>query len=468
MNPTDQEKGQAILLVVVAMSIFLIGALGLAIDGSQLYVQRTMAQAAADAAAESGAMSIFNGTNTGANAFGSAAFNCGIADARTPCTYARMNGYGAATTDTVAIDFPASVPGVVLSPSDPVKAVHVVVTRNLPTSFIAMLGAASIPIKAASTAAIVSVASPTPIVVTHPTLQDSLLMNGSTTLTITGGPIRSIQVNSNHPTSAISTAAINLSAAGPNGTGGDFGVFGAPSTKPASINIGTTGHYIQPSSPIQDPLATLVSAPVVPAAAPAPLNNGCGTGCILYSPGLYSGGLDIKNVTAKFAPGIYYVQNGDFNLKTVTVGMCTTCATDASTGAGMLVYRTGTGRFVIDTNVDADLIGAGINGTNPPAAPYYGVLFFNDRASAANTHIIGKGNGCLSLRGTMYMTNTHATMLATPTQYQRIQYNGNPCSSTAVFGQIITGALELVGTSVLNMELYPTGFLNIRQVALVK
>ena len=34
------QRGQAILLVVVAMGIFLIGALGLAIDGSQLYGQR--------------------------------------------------------------------------------------------------------------------------------------------------------------------------------------------------------------------------------------------------------------------------------------------------------------------------------------------------------------------------------------------------------------------------------------------
>jgi len=37
---------------VVAMSILLIGALGLAIDGGQMYAHRQMAQAAADAAAQ--------------------------------------------------------------------------------------------------------------------------------------------------------------------------------------------------------------------------------------------------------------------------------------------------------------------------------------------------------------------------------------------------------------------------------
>ena len=53
------------------MGIFLIGALGLAIDGGQMYAQRQMAQAAADAAAQAGIMSIFNGTNaTSAYPFG--------------------------------------------------------------------------------------------------------------------------------------------------------------------------------------------------------------------------------------------------------------------------------------------------------------------------------------------------------------------------------------------------------------
>ena len=58
-----REDGQAVILVVVAMSVLLIGALGLAIDGGQMYAQRQMAQAAADAAAQAGIMSIFTGTN---------------------------------------------------------------------------------------------------------------------------------------------------------------------------------------------------------------------------------------------------------------------------------------------------------------------------------------------------------------------------------------------------------------------
>src|SRR6266581_1410698 len=62
------ESGQAILLVVVACGIFLIGAVGLAIDGAQIYAHREMAQAAADAAAQAGIFSIFAGTGTAAYA----------------------------------------------------------------------------------------------------------------------------------------------------------------------------------------------------------------------------------------------------------------------------------------------------------------------------------------------------------------------------------------------------------------
>src|SRR5438045_2863314 len=48
----NNRKGQALLLVVTALGIFLVGAMGLVIDGGQMYAHREMAQAAADAAAQ--------------------------------------------------------------------------------------------------------------------------------------------------------------------------------------------------------------------------------------------------------------------------------------------------------------------------------------------------------------------------------------------------------------------------------
>src|SRR2546426_4569633 len=96
----NRERGQAVILVLVALSIFLLGAVGLAIDASQMYAQRQMAQAAADGAAQAGIMSIFDKKNTAAfnNAFGALGdgpFNCtGGNVGLTPCTYALKNGFG--------------------------------------------------------------------------------------------------------------------------------------------------------------------------------------------------------------------------------------------------------------------------------------------------------------------------------------------------------------------------------------
>src|SRR2546430_17647662 len=98
----NREAGQAIVLVMVASTIFLFGAVGLAIDGSHMYAQRQMAQSAADAGAEAGILSMFNGTNTGgAHPFTASATVATCANSvPTPCYYAQRNGFDP-TSDTV-------------------------------------------------------------------------------------------------------------------------------------------------------------------------------------------------------------------------------------------------------------------------------------------------------------------------------------------------------------------------------
>src|SRR5258708_31228679 len=103
---SGNENGQALLLVVVAMSLFLIAALGLVMDGAQIYAHRQMAQDAADAAAQAGIMSIFTGTNvTGGNPFGTGtspgAHTCTPTDPITPCVYAPNNQFSATAAATI-------------------------------------------------------------------------------------------------------------------------------------------------------------------------------------------------------------------------------------------------------------------------------------------------------------------------------------------------------------------------------
>jgi hypothetical protein len=228
--------------------------------------------------------------------------------------------------------------------------------------------------------------------------------------------------------------------------------------------------------------------------------DGCtfATGCIEYSPGLYTS-LQIDNTKPViFKPGLYYVRGGGFKLKNVVGGggspgfdaMCSTCAADADTGSGMVVFDTGSaakptksGGFVIDTNVSATLKGStktttDADGNVIPAAPYYGMLFWEDRAadahagngqtSSGGAHTLGQGNGCFTLIGNMYFTNSQSTMANDATHYQEVDYNGNPCSNTVQQGYIIAGSLKLKGTTNISMSLTSHAYVKVRKIALVQ
>ncbi len=308
-----KEAGQATMLVLVALSVVLLGGMGLTLDVAQLYSQRQMAQNAADAAAMAAIMSIFNGTNTNNGTFNNTFGNivtagqnpaqliCGSNDNHTPCYYARQNGFDPASGDTVVVDFWAQVnaftqePGVSISNAskDAVPLLRVTVIRPVPATLMRLVGGGTQNIAAQATAAITTSVSPIPILILHPTANGTLTLDGSgnvAKVTICGGPKRSIQLNScagtggsiakpNGSGSASCAAGaaftwngnptVDLTHAGPfdtgacaTGTGGDFGNFGLPSTVSGTtpISFGTVGTYLDPASVIADPLLH-ISAP---------------------------------------------------------------------------------------------------------------------------------------------------------------------------------------------------------------
>ncbi|MBS1820558.1 MAG: hypothetical protein JST61_01070 [Acidobacteria bacterium] len=493
------DDGQAIVLVAVAASIFLIGAIGLGIDGSHLYAQRQMAQAAADSGAVAGIMSIFDGTYTsGATAFPLTAFTCSTADARTPCAYVSKNGFGGTASDTVTVDYPSTAPGVSLATVGsgvPANLLRVTVSRQVKTTILRLLGivgggTSAATVKATATAAIVSVSAPVPILVTHPTLSGAFNMSGNPSVKICGGPHRSIQVNSTSATANTSNGAkatIDLSHAGPpdpgnctTGQGADFGTTGGPSTEPFGTFTVGNGAYVPKTSPIKDPLAS-VPVPPIPtntgnmgtSVALADGVSGCpspntGKPCQLYYPGLYTGGIDGKNKTPVFVPGIYYIQStSGFSCAANCNMYMATGFTDTYTGTGwtgnVLFYNTGStakptqaGPFSLGSNGTINLIGS------PTSSVYKGILFFQDRNSAAQSHTLG-GGGQMTLQGTIYLNNT--TM--TSTTYQSLSLQGGPGSGTLIQGEIIVGTLSLGGNGGITMNLNSTAAYIVNEVALV-
>lgn len=563
-----RQNGQALLLVVLASGMVLCGALGIAVDISVLYGHTQMAQAAADGAAIAGMVSIHNSTNTlGVNASpntfgvsGGSEVTCSGTYPQTPCAFAKKNGFST-SSDTVLVDWGnastttsstnAPVPtGVGLS-SDSVSWLKVSITRNVSASFIRFVGAAATTrIKATAIAATISEQVPVPILIRHPTLSGALTINGSghgssidgKNIVICGGPSQSVQVNSSSAT-AYGGLPIGLERGGPgsttdstcvnsagtalaHGAGSTFGVFGGPSTDPGQNLYGSTGKYVQPSTPISDPYQavcdvgstdatncnTANGGPITPGSPGSSASISKGTdgctnngGCTEYSPGTFNK-LDFTGQTVIFKPGIYYVNGGGVKFKQTTGGavnnnsMCTTCAADTRTGSGILIYDTGTfssgfastGGFNFDTGNQIGLQGPTLTQTitcptgatfcsgtyTAPAPPYYDILLWEDRQAVAHNgngqttsggeHNMGQGNGCFSLTGTIYITNLLSIMLNSSSHYQEINWGGTPCSNTFNQGMLITDQLTMNGTGVIQMVISAAPYLYITKVALVQ
>ena len=113
------EAGQVFVFVLLALGVFLLGAMAFAVDFGNLWFHRQAAQNAADAGCTSGAMDILVASQsaaTGRQGFTiGTAFDCATTPAAVPCEYAASNGYSGANTvpgNHVLVSFPASDPNV--------------------------------------------------------------------------------------------------------------------------------------------------------------------------------------------------------------------------------------------------------------------------------------------------------------------------------------------------------------------
>jgi len=412
-----REGGQAVILVVVAMSILLIGALGLAIDGGQMYAHRQMAQAAADAAAQAGIMSIFDGTNaTSAHPFGTgtppiASSVCTTTDGRTPCVYARNNGFGGTTADTVTLSFPATVSGVGLS-SAAVPALAVSVQRTLPTGLIRFVGAAATSsITAKATAALIGSVSPDCVYALDPqnTANTFQAING-VTVVVNGC---SIMVNSSN-SQAAEILYVNITAPAVDIVG--------------KCNCqGTYPPIVTGAAPIADPFAS-VAAPAVGACNFNNYSPGYGTWTL--NPGVYCGGITINNgATATFNPGTYVINGGG-----LTVGGGSTV-----TGSGVMFYLTGTNASYGSVNIAN---GANVTFSAQTSGPYLGILFFQDRTITSGNNATFAGGATMKLTGSLYFKTTAVSF-------------SNGSSTTAVSTAIVADQVWFTGG--VNIQYDSTG-----------
>src|SRR5919198_4005500 len=98
------EAGQSIVFVLLALGLFLVGAIAFAVDLSNMWFHRQAAQTAADAACTAGAMDLLVDATTGVNNRGGftagTAFDCNLNPTYSPCVYATNNGYSSNISPT--------------------------------------------------------------------------------------------------------------------------------------------------------------------------------------------------------------------------------------------------------------------------------------------------------------------------------------------------------------------------------
>lgn len=292
-----REGGQTITFVLLALAFFLLAAVGIAVDISNWWFHRQMAQGAADAACTAGIMDMLanaQGQSVGSFPSGSppATYKCSAtgASASAPCAYANLNGYSGAgrvagrASNDVQVMFPTSLSGSglqVCSSTVPPPCIPATVGNpylvvnvfdRVPTSFTGLVrGSTTVDVAASAACVLTYSTSPIPIVVLdpqNPTVNpavSALNVQGNPTISIVGGPQKSIQVNTadsgkaNYAVTVGGNAKVDLhlgGPAGPPGTGSDIGIFGAVPEPSVTKNFdpGTTGHWEQ-GAPISDPFA---------------------------------------------------------------------------------------------------------------------------------------------------------------------------------------------------------------------
>ncbi|MDA1329787.1 MAG: hypothetical protein DWG76_00625 [Chloroflexi bacterium] len=342
------ETGQAIALLVL-MLVGMIGIVGVAIDGGDLFQERRSSQNAADNAALSGAQALCTGGNPVTSAFASAF----------------ANGYdNDLATNFVTVNNPPSQ-GAFLGNAEYVE-VKITSTREPGFSQLVFSGPfqTSVYSLAHCAPAAIEPVGDYGILALNPSDKDAFKNNGNGTLKMTGG---GVYVNSNHASMAMVTAG--------------NGVIIAPDIKlvggytegsPGSISpTPTTG-----VPALSDPLAE-VQEPTNPGGTCTTVDMNSGSQTI--DPGLYCS-ITVKGGALTMNPGVYYIKPGNMDVNKGSVS-----------GNGVMIFMDG-GQI--------SLSGGDFNLSAPSSGSYKGMAIFMKRSSAQP--IVITANASSTITGTIY------------------------------------------------------------------
>ncbi len=417
-GPGDRA-GQAIIIFAISLA-FLMGLLGLTLDGGRIFFEKRRAQAAADAGAVAAVQELRRGHDDYADDVRPAAVND-----------AALHGYNEDNSTITVNRPPVSGP----SAGDS-QFVEVIVEKEVSTSFMRIFGPQATNVAARAVAGLSYGAAPC-VLALDPSGSSALRLNGGPTLQADCG----VMSNSNSGSGLSnvgggSITATDIAVTGEYSGGGSY----SPSPRTGAL-------------PALDPLATLepptcwtagststaASSNAFSAGAVFAASNGNGNGngnggggdgsTTVYSPGYYSSEIKISNGVHQFDAGIYCL-GGGMKISGGTV-----------TGSEVAFYNENpSGKEFIDIGGNAD-----VDFSAPTSGEMKGVLFFNNRdAPDMNPgNKIARGTGVQRFQGVLYFPSQH------------LDWAGNRQSDLS-WSMVIAKTIDVSGTSDVQVVSAPT------------
>ena len=438
----DRRSGQ--MLIFVCLSLFvLFAAIGFSVDLGYAYMIKVTAQTAADSAAQAAA--IYAGKN--GYGCGSGGLTCNTAytctsPAVTPpttameagCLYAQANGFVNTGSQTVTLIANNTTPPNESGNASPALWIQASVTQTVKNSFLYWAGFQTGSVASQAIAG-VNLAPPTSCVyVLSSSAPNALSVTGSSHLTSSGC---SIWVNATGTT--VATAAIqDTGSSSITATNGSiYAMTGAYTTPGGTSTIST---ITRTSTATADPLINL-PPPTVSSAPCDAAHNSYSLGSSntdTIGPGVYCNGITVSgSATLNLKPGVYILNGGGLNN---THSGTINCIAFNGVAAGVTFFLTGQNGY---TMAGMQLVGNSIsNLTASATGTYQGILFYQDRGSAAYALANDLSNSAtLTASGTFYFPNT------------ALDLTGNVTTGTI---GIVANTLEIVGSSTFNKDVTGT------------
>ncbi len=353
-----QARGY-VLITMMAGMVFLLSAVGLAIDTGYLQLVKIRMQTAADAAA-------LGGVNEGKQNGG------GIEDAARADAAANgfLNGAG---NVTVAVNHPPSS-GYYTSDS---AAVEVVIVKQVQPLFLSVLGFGSMPVRARAVARLG--AGTDCIYILDPSASQAMTASGGADVHASCG----IMIDSSSSSALKISGGADISASSVSIVG-NYSSSGGATISPTPV----TG--VDPES---DPLAYV----------PAPAVGGCDyTGYHLsggktdaLTEGVYCNGIQLSGgAVVTLAPGTYILKGGGLKIS----------GGSTLSGTGVTFYVTQGGGYSYDGVSFSG--GTHISLSAPTAGPLAGMLFFQDRSVVSGSDTTISGGATSHCTGAFYFPTT--------------------------------------------------------------